>query len=93
MLPNQFAYETTRDPTFPLPDAIFGQWINLKDDFRQHYGLKHNEGMEGMLHRLHMTLEGRHHSGIDDCKNIARIVQRMQTDGWKPAGGAMVSSL
>lgn len=26
-----------------------------------------------MLNILGMKLEGRHHSGIDDCKNIARI--------------------
>jgi len=93
MLPNQLAHEGARDPSFPPPEAIFGRWINLKDVFRRHYGLKHNKGMEGMLNRLQLPLEGRHHSGIDDSKNIARIVQRMQTDGWKPAGYAMLSSI
>ena len=31
-------------------------------------------GMAGMLKTLKIKLEGRHHSGIDDCKNIAKIV-------------------
>lgn len=26
-----------------------------------------------MLHSLELTLLGRHHSGIDDCRNICRI--------------------
>ena len=40
--------------------------------------------MDGTLKKLKMELEGRHHSGIDDCKNILRIIQRMRSDGWKP---------
>ena len=39
----------------------------------------------GMLTTLKMDLEGRHHSGIDDCKNIGRIAKRMLEDGWRPA--------
>ena len=38
-----------------------------------------------MLTTLKMDLEGRHHSGIDDCKNIGRIATRMLEDGWRPA--------
>jgi len=30
--------------------------------------------MAGMLNILGMKLDGRHHSGIDDCRNIAKIV-------------------
>jgi ERI1 exoribonuclease 3 len=38
-------------------------------------------GMPVMLHRLGLTLEGKHHSGIDDCKNIAKIVVRLREQG------------
>ena len=31
-------------------------------------------GMARMLKVLRLTLHGRHHSGIDDCKNITQIV-------------------
>jgi len=34
-------------------------------------------GMAGMLSSLGLTLEGRHHSGIDDCRNIARIAKEL----------------
>jgi len=30
-------------------------------------------GMAGMLNVLHLKLQGTHHSGIDDSRNIARI--------------------
>jgi len=30
--------------------------------------------MVAMLNYLNLELEGRHHSGIDDAKNIARVV-------------------
>lgn len=31
-------------------------------------------GMEDMLQKVGLQLEGRHHSGIDDSRNIARVV-------------------
>lgn len=37
--------------------------------------------MIGMLNFLNLKLEGRPHSGIDDTKNIARIMLRMILDG------------
>ena len=37
--------------------------------------------MAGMLRKLGMTLEGRHHSGIDDCRNISRVALKMMADG------------
>jgi ERI1 exoribonuclease 3 len=42
---------------------------------------KQPAGMPGMLNRLGLTLEGKHHSGIDDCKNIARIVVKLREQG------------
>ena len=68
--------------TLPTP---FDRWINVKRSFQQQHGLRRARGMEGMLRHAGLALEGRHHSGIDDCKNILRIVQRMRADGWEPA--------
>ncbi|KAI0785236.1 exonuclease [Abortiporus biennis] len=64
--------------------APYRKYINIKEEFRKHYKLSHQLGMAGMLKRLKLDLEGRHHSGIDDCRNILRIVQIMLKDGWKP---------
>lgn len=54
------------------------QWINLKIPFKRTYGKK--TGLVGMLNHLGMKFEGHPHSGIDDTRNTARIVQRMLKD-------------
>uniref|UniRef100_A0A0E0E1N5 Exonuclease domain-containing protein n=1 Tax=Oryza meridionalis TaxID=40149 RepID=A0A0E0E1N5_9ORYZ len=38
-------------------------------------------GMMTMMRELQMPIVGSHHLGIDDAKNIARVVQRMLADG------------
>ena len=64
----------------------YNRWINIKQPFRKHVGLPPvNIGMKGMLAKLKMDLVGRHHSGIDDCKNILRIVEKMREGGWDPS--------
>ena len=53
-------------------------WINIKTSFASSLGLSKLEkpkGLSSMLHQLGMEFEGRPHSGIDDVKNIVRIVQ------------------
>jgi ERI1 exoribonuclease 3 len=100
MLPRQLAREAVMaqqaaEESDATPDAAsdmtitppLDRWINIKNAFRDHYKKvkgKRATGMEGMLAVLGMQLEGKHHSGIDDCRNILRIVQRMRNDGWKP---------
>jgi len=37
--------------------------------------------MTDMLAFLGLELKGRHHSGIDDCRNIAQVLIRMLRDG------------
>lgn len=79
-LPDQWAYLQT--PPSPIPPALTG-WINLKVPFQQICKTK-AFGMTNMLRHLGLPLEGRHHSGIDDCKNLARIVQALIKLGWEP---------
>ena len=38
-------------------------------------------GMVSMMRELQIPLLGSHHLGIDDTKNIARVVQHMLIDG------------
>ncbi len=33
--------------------------------------------MKTMLHDLKLELDGKHHSGIDDSKNIAKILEEL----------------
>ncbi|CCM05154.1 uncharacterized protein FIBRA_07363 [Fibroporia radiculosa] len=86
MLPRQLILskcESALDESDNLT-APFNRFINIKHSFRKLYRLRRQQGMQAMLKDLKLTLEGRHHSGIDDCKNILRIVQRMRADGWRP---------
>jgi len=48
--------------------------INVKILFAETKGLSKPTGMNGALHILQIPLEGTHHRGIDDAKNIAKIL-------------------
>ncbi|AYV85561.1 MAG: exonuclease [Satyrvirus sp.] len=64
-----------------VPDKIYMHYINIKKEFEKFY--KTNAvSMTSMLDFLNIKLEGRHHSGIDDCGNIAKIWQRLAADGY-----------
>ena len=79
-LPSQLAYHGQSSP-----EASFQSWINIKRTFENKYGGK-AKGMTYMLRYLGLQLQGRHHSGIDDCRNITRICQVMLHEGWVPDG-------
>lgn len=77
-LPRQLEYHNHKAP------HMFHSWINIKRPFSNLYSTKAG-GMTSMLKTLCLDLIGRHHSGIDDCRNIARICVRMLEDGWSPS--------
>ncbi|KAB2815639.1 3'-5' exonuclease [Phaeocystidibacter marisrubri] len=48
--------------------------INVKTLFALKNKLGHETGMAGALEHLNIPLEGTHHRGVDDAKNIAKIL-------------------
>jgi inhibitor of KinA sporulation pathway (predicted exonuclease) len=70
MLPIQCAASSI--PVASLP-RCYRQWCNIKKVFKRHVPNENGSGMPSMLSALGLPLEGRHHRGIDDCHNIARI--------------------
>ncbi len=62
--------------------SCFKQWCNIKILFKKYYQKK-AKSMMHMLNVLNIEHKGRHHSGIDDCRNIAKILDRMVNDGFK----------
>lgn len=48
--------------------------INVKTLFALKQKLGHEQGMAGALHTLNIPLEGTHHRGKDDARNIAKIL-------------------
>lgn len=57
------------------PDYL-KRWINIKNLFQTIMG-RPGGGMDSMLSHLHLSLDGRHHSGIDDSRNIAKILREL----------------
>ncbi|KAK9723008.1 hypothetical protein K7432_002258 [Basidiobolus ranarum] len=62
------------------PNYFSRPWIDLRKLFERFYKCD-RRNLNGMLTQLDLVFEGREHSGIDDTKNIVRIVQRMHEDG------------
>ncbi|KAG2681823.1 hypothetical protein I3760_11G161200 [Carya illinoinensis] len=58
----------------------FMEWINLKDVYLNFYK-RRATGMMTMMKELRIPLVGSHHLGIDDTKNIARVLLHMLADG------------
>lgn len=56
------------------------KWINIRKSFSNFYGFRRSK-LNVMLENMGMVFEGHPHSGIDDARNIARIVVRMLDDG------------
>jgi len=60
---------------------VVERWCNIKICFKKLYQQETMRDMIDMLEFLKIPLDGKHHSGIDDCRNIAKIVVRMLQDG------------
>eukprot|EP01084_Bolivina_argentea_P093249 167746_1 len=63
-----------------LTPSLFHSWINIKDIYEQKYN-KRAGGMMRCLKNLGIKHVGRHHSGIDDVKNICNIALKLLNDG------------
>lgn len=50
------------------------QHLNLKKAFSEVLGIPKKLGMAGALRHVGLTLEGTHHRGVDDARNIARLL-------------------
>ena len=74
MLPNQCQKLNITYPEY------LKSWINVKKAYFKSIGT-YPKGLTTMLEDLNLKLDGRHHSGIDDCKNIAKIVKELGLDG------------
>ncbi|KAJ3109588.1 hypothetical protein HDU96_007170 [Phlyctochytrium bullatum] len=61
--------------------GVLKRWCNVKKSFSKWRGVQ-AMGMDGMLRELGLPLVGRHHSGIDDSRNIASIVREMMRAGY-----------
>lgn len=54
----------------------YTKYVDLKTEFGRCFETKVG-GMVNMLKKANIELTGKHHSGIDDCRNMAKIVIKM----------------
>jgi inhibitor of KinA sporulation pathway (predicted exonuclease) len=59
---------------FAVPYPFGRRHVNVKTWAALSLGLPREVGMEETLRRFHLPLEGTHHRGGDDARNIARIL-------------------
>lgn len=73
------------------PNPIYRRWLNLKVPFKRLVP-RGRPGMAGMLRALDLPLIGRHHRGIDDCHNLARVLAALLERGaaFEPTGSRAV---
>lgn len=70
MLPNQ-----CRQVGLETPE-LCKEWINIKKSYNS-VMKSYPKHLTAMLKGMGMSFEGRPHSGIDDCKNIARVLKAL----------------
>lgn len=56
------------------------KWIDIRKMFSNYIGVKRC-GIQKMLSYYNFEFEGNQHCGLDDAKNIARILIRLAQDG------------
>lgn len=59
---------------FKLDYPLSYDHINVKTLFAQLHPIRKSVGMDRALRELRIPLEGTHHRGVDDVKNIAKIL-------------------
>jgi len=88
----RFLYLQTRHIKMPFPYSYASTWANLRKCFANFYkgdfykGSSGNNsanrlpGLQTMLDMLGLEFQGNPHSGVDDARNIARILIRLLSD-------------
>jgi len=64
---------------YPIP-AWSLSYLDVRELFAEHFQMK-KQGIVAMLDKFEMGFEGREHAGIDDARNIARILVELAKDG------------
>jgi inhibitor of KinA sporulation pathway (predicted exonuclease) len=63
-----------------VPYPFGSEHRNIKQEFSEYLVVSHKFGMAQALKHLGLELQGIHHRGIDDARNIAAIYRYMQTN-------------
>lgn len=64
---------------------VYTRWANLKVEFLKVFPCQGRPDMTGMLELAGLELEGHHHSGLDDSRNIGRVLESVWQRGHRVA--------
>ncbi|CAK9839839.1 double-strand siRNA ribonuclease Eri1 [Schizosaccharomyces pombe] len=70
-LAKQFKYDK-----MPIPDWIKGPFVDIRSFYKDVYRVPRTN-INGMLEHWGLQFEGSEHRGIDDARNLSRIVKKM----------------
>ncbi|MEM7184910.1 MAG: 3'-5' exonuclease [Spirochaetota bacterium] len=70
-------------PIIEFLPPIYRQWQNIKRAFCKVEKIEKAPGMAGMLQAFSLPLQGHHHRGIDDCRNLANLYKKLLQKGAK----------
>ena len=71
-----------RNKRLAAPSAAYSRWANLKREFASAFRVRGREpDMKAMLQLAGLRLEGQHHSGLDDARNIGRCLEALWARG------------
>jgi inhibitor of KinA sporulation pathway (predicted exonuclease) len=74
--------ELRNKPGLRLPSPIYHRWTSVTDAFASAWGVRSASlSMPDMLSLAGLSLEGHHHSGLDDSRNIGRILEAVWQRG------------
>eukprot|EP00929_Paragymnodinium_shiwhaense_P070409 TRINITY_DN35661_c0_g1_i1.p1 TRINITY_DN35661_c0_g1~~TRINITY_DN35661_c0_g1_i1.p1 ORF type:complete len:725 (-),score=201.78 TRINITY_DN35661_c0_g1_i1:188-2362(-) len=84
IMPKQCGKPVAGAVSSEMQALMLSRWSNLKEVFREHFGLAEAAaptGMRGMLKRLKIPLSGQHHLGMDDVTNLSKILRTLVLKG------------
>jgi len=73
---------------------VWYSYFNLREEFRKKYYPSDKStqiSLKRMLSHLKLSFVGHHHSGLDDCTNIAAVCQKLIENGHKFIEGEVIS--
>jgi len=65
---------------YPIPLWSCRKYLDVRELFSEHFASEKLKVVD-MLDQFHLTFEGREHAGIDDARNIARILVELAKAG------------
>jgi len=74
-----FLYKQTLISNLHFPNYA-RRWVNIRTIFSKFYGQRWYS-LKSVLELLGQPFEGRQHNGLDDAKNIAKVLLRLLMDG------------